>query len=223
MFDNKTRKEERLKNRIPDTVSQSTYNLIIGALIIYGLLMNGLLAYVSTEFMLQVNPIIFIIAYFISCMIGTVITHRSSNPIISFVGYNLIAVPIGLLLSLVVPFYSIDLVLSAILITAAITGIMMALSVVFPNIFEKMGIALFVSLLIAIIAETIAMLCGYGGDAFNWIFVILFSLYIGYDWHKAQQYSKTVDNAVDCSVDLYLDIINIFLRILRLLGRSSKK
>ena len=61
---------------------------------------------------------------------------------------------------------------------------------------------------------------GYGGNIFNWFFIIIFSLYIGYDWHVAQSYSKTVDNAIDSAIDLYLDLINLFLRILDILDRK---
>ena len=38
--------------------------------------------------------------------------------------------------------------------------------------------------------------------------------YIGYDWAKAQEKRKTLDNAVDSAVDLYLDVINLFVRLL---------
>ena len=34
------------------------------------------------------------------------------------------------------------------------------------------------------------------------------------DWAKAQEKPKTLDNAVDSAVDLYLDIINLFVRLL---------
>nr|MCR5618576.1 Bax inhibitor-1 family protein [Lachnospiraceae bacterium] len=58
-----------------------------------------------------------------------------------------------------------------------------------------------------------------------WIGAALFSGYIGYDFWRAQQFPKTLDNAVDCAVDIYLDIINLFLRILRILAgsRSSRR
>ena len=49
----------------------------------------------------------------------------------------------------------------------------------------------------------------------------LFSLYIGYDVYRSQQFPHTVDNAIDCAVDLYLDIINLFLNLLRIFGKSS--
>ena len=83
--------------------------------------------------------------------------------------------------------------------------------------FSKLGLTLFLSLGIGLLVEIIASLLGYQGDSFNWLFVAIFFLYIGYDWHKAQSYSKIVDNAIDSAIDLYLDLINLFVRILDLL------
>ncbi|MBT7579493.1 MAG: hypothetical protein HN633_12065, partial [Candidatus Marinimicrobia bacterium] len=47
----------------------------------------------------------------------------------------------------------------------------------------------------------------------------IFCGYIGYDWGRANQIPKTLDNAVDSAAALYMDIINLFLRVLRILGR----
>jgi len=49
--------------------------------------------------------------------------------------------------------------------------------------------------------------------------VVIFCGYVGVDWGRANQVPKTVDNAVDSAAALYMDIINLFLRILRILGR----
>ena len=69
------------------------------------------------------------------------------------------------------------------------------------------------------------MLFGVRQNVSALIGAVIFSLYIGYDYWKAQQYPKTVDNAVDSALDIYLDIINLFMRILSILGngKSSKK
>ena len=54
----------------------------------------------------------------------------------------------------------------------------------------------------------------------DWIVVLIFCGYIGYDWSRANQIPKTIDNAIDSAAALYMDIINLFLRILRILGRK---
>ena len=80
---------------------------------------------------------------------------------------------------------------------------------------------LILSLLLTLAAEIAALLLGYRSPALSWIGVGLFSMYIGYDWHRAQQGTKTVYHAIDCAVDLYLDITNLFLDLLELLDWSD--
>lgn len=221
MFDNSERKQERLNSGLPDFITTNTYNLIIGLVVLYGFVVNAIMVATCSKFFAQMNPIVFLIAYFVLCFLGVFITN-SSNPIASFIGYNFVVVPIGAVVSICVPQYSSDLVLSAIIVTGIVVAVMLILATAFPKVFEKMGSALLVALLISTVAELVSMLFGYGGDVFNWIFVVIFSLYIGYDWHKAQVYPKTLDNAVDSALDIYLDIINLFIRLLRIMGRKKR-
>ena len=51
---------------------------------------------------------------------------------------------------------------------------------------------------------------------------MIFCGYIGVDWGRANRIPKTVDNAVDSAAALYMDIINLFLRLLRLTGRRRQ-
>ena len=51
---------------------------------------------------------------------------------------------------------------------------------------------------------------------------VLFSLYIGYDIWRSQQLPHTVGNAVASACEIYVDIVNLFLRLLEILGHSSK-
>ena len=116
-----------------------------------------------------------------------------------------------------------QVVFQAIVITAITTFVMLALSCAFPTFFQGLGKILFCALIGLVVAELIALLIFRSShDIFAWAGAAIFSLYIGYDYSKAQMYPKTLDNAVDCAVDLYLDIINLFLRILRILGSNSR-
>ena len=56
----------------------------------------------------------------------------------------------------------------------------------------------------------------------DYVVVLLFCGYVGFDWARAQQYPKTLDNAIDCAADIYVDIINLFIRILSIIARSKK-
>lgn len=221
MFNNKKRKEARINQNLPDMISASSYNLIIGAMLLYGFIINVILVLFAGSIVSAINPIALLIGYFICVIVASFMVAKSQNPVISFIGYNLIVVPVGALMSIIVPFYDPKHIIAAIVTTAGVTFSMMVLGITFKKFFSKLGIVLLASLLIGAIAEFITILFGYGGDLFNWLFVIIFSLYIGYDWHKAQAYRKTVDNAIDSATDIYLDIINLFLRLLRLFSKKK--
>ena len=220
MLSTKERKLERINSGLNDTLSTRTYNIILGACILYGFLMNAIMVATCGPLFADMNYGIFLIGYFVSCIIGTILT-RTNNPVISFIGYNLVVVPIGAVLTVCLPNYYMSDILSAIMVTGIVVVIMMGLSTMHPNVFAKMGTTLLIALLVSIVAELVAMLLGYGGTIFNWLFIVIFSLYIGYDWNKAQMYPKTLDNAIDSALDIYLDIINLFIRLLSIIGKKD--
>ncbi|MCR5452873.1 MAG: Bax inhibitor-1 family protein [Lachnospiraceae bacterium] len=219
-------REQRLKQVISEDqlISRRTYNLILGGVTLYGLVINAVLCAYASDFALSINPIALIIGYFILCMAGTFIARGSKSAIISFLGYNLIVVPLGLVLSIVVSQYggiNMPVVQQAFVLTAGITAIMTAASVTFPNFFSKIGGVLFIALAGLLIVGFIQMFLRSDGILFSVAGAGIFSLYIGYDMYRSQQFSPTADNAVDCAIDLYLDIINLFIHLLRILGRSD--
>lgn len=221
IFDANERKRARMNGA--DTVTPSTYNLIIGAMILYGFIVNALIVWLGSDFFTSIatdNYFLFIIGYLVLSIAGTIISLKSQKPIFSFLGYNLVVVPIGALLSIVLPTYYISDVLFAIIATGAVTAIMMVLGAAFPRAFAKMGRTLFISLTVSLLVSFVARFFGYSGNLFNWIFVVIFSLYIGYDWQKAQMFPKTADNAIDSALDLYLDIINLFIRLLSIISKN---
>lgn len=221
MFSNTERKYERLMDKVSDTLSVRTYNLVIGLLILYGFFVNAIIVATCGDIFSRVSSVAFIVGYFISAILGIVLSVHSNNAFISFIGYNLVVLPIGALLSVCLQGYSGFNVLSAMMMTGITVGVMVLWAVINPNFFVGMGRTLFFSLLVGIIVELVATLMGYRGAIFDWFFVIIFSLYIGYDWCKAQSYSKTLDNAVDSALDIYLDIINLFIRILEIMSKKD--
>ncbi|MCR4901801.1 MAG: Bax inhibitor-1 family protein [Butyrivibrio sp.] len=223
------RKEERLYKQVLENeiVSPRTYNMYLGGTIAYGLIINIIMCATCVDLVLSINPIIFIIGYFICAIAGTFISAKSDKPAMSFLGYNLVVLPVGLVVTSAVYYYgglSSYIVLEAFVYTACITCIMICLSILKPEFFSKLGGILLGSLIGLIVVELVLMIFGVSQTITTWAGVIIFSLYIGYDYWKAQQYPKTVDNAIDSALDIYLDIINLFLRLLSILGgeKSSK-
>jgi len=205
-------------------VSSETYNLIIGLVLCWGFLINWLIVrHVDTAWLLKINPWIFFISYFASCFFGIYLFNKSKEPAISFLGYNFVVVPFGLIVNIVVSRYEPNLVLQAIQITAVVTIIMMMLGVVFPKFFQSIRFMLFITLLIVIIIELFQIfVLRIHSEWIDWAVAFIFCGYIGYDWGRANNIPKTVDNAIDSAAAIYMDIINLFLRILRILGRRRR-
>ena len=72
-----------------------------------------------------------------------------------------------------------------------------------------------------VICEVVLLILGVKQVWIDWVVAALFTVYIGYDIYRSQQYPKTLDNAVDSALDIYMDIANLFIRILSILGKRS--
>ncbi len=223
------RRAERMIFNPEDTLlDDRTYNIALGSVVLYGLVLNIIMCAALGNKMAYANPLVLIIGYFVCVFAGIMMSSKSKSPVISFIGYNLVVVPVGLVLSITISAYvragAGDLIFQAIVYTAVSAAVMVGLSIAFPDFFSRIGWILFGSLLGLIIAELLALFLFPGSqNMLAWIGAAIFSLYIGYDYWRAQQYPKTLDNAVDCAVDIYLDIINLFLKILRILGNSRSR
>ncbi|MCS6233276.1 hypothetical protein G3488_20835 [Shewanella baltica] len=203
-------------------VGAGMYNLVIGLTLIWGFAVNyWMVTNIDPEAIVSVNPWIFFIGYFASCFFGIYLFQKSSNPIVSFIGYNFVVVPFGLIINMVVSQYDPELVTEAIRITGLVTIAMMCLGTLFPAFFQKISGALTIALVLVIVVELIEVfIFNTHHGILDWIVVLIFCGYIGYDWGRANQIPKTIDNAIDSAAALYMDIINLFLRILRILGRK---
>ena len=203
-------------------VGAGIYNLVIGLTLIWGFAVNyWMVTNIDPEAIASINPWIFFIGYFASCFFGIYLFQKSTNPVVSFIGYNFVVVPFGLIINMVVSQYDPELVTEAIRITGLVTIAMMCLGTLFPAFFQKISGALTIALLLVIVVELIEVfIFNTHHGILDWIVVLIFCGYIGYDWGRANQIPKTIDNAIDSAAALYMDIINLFLRILRILGRK---
>lgn len=203
-------------------ISATAYNFVIGLTLCWGFAINWLMVTkIDTQIIKDVNIWVFLIGYFASCFYGVFLFTRSNKPLVSFIGYNFVVVPFGFIINIAVSQFDEHLVAEAIRITGLVTFGMMCLGSLFPAFFERIVGTLTIALLLVIVVEAIEVFVfGIHHGVIDWIVVAIFCGYIGYDWGRANQIPKTVDNAIDSAAVLYMDIINLFLRILRILGRK---
>ena len=220
------RKQLRLESGEADRLSARSYNLALTGLLAYGLLLNAVIVYYFAYPLMNalqgVSPWLLLAGYLVPTFLGIVLAAKSQNPAVSFVGYNLVVLPIGIMLSLVIPGLPAGIVVKAMALTGMVTVTMALISLVRPQLFLGLGRTLVIALVVGLVAELVATsLFGYRGQLFDWFFVLLFSGYIGYDVAKSQAYPKTLDNAVDSALDIYLDVINLFIRLLSILSNRD--
>ena len=129
--------------------------------------------------------------------------------------------PLGLVLSALIADAGADAVRETFQITAAVTAGMLLLSNWKPELFMKMGPCLLGALLLTLAAELVTFLFNRSFEWINILVALIFCGYIGFDWARAQRRPCTADNAIDSACALYLDIINLALRILASRSRRN--
>lgn len=221
-----SRREERLNATYSSDVivDSRTYNMVLGCTVLEGIIVNVILCTLVGNVYEYINPLAFLIGYFVFAFAGMFISAKSDSPVISFIGYNMVVVPVGLVISTAVYAYGgIDspIVTQAFLFTLVIVAVMVGMSIAYPGFFASLGRVLGIALIALILVEVVCLIMGVNTIIFAWIGAGIFSIYIGYDFWRAQQFEKTVDNAVDSAVDIYLDIANLFIRILEILGSAQ--
>lgn len=202
-------------------LSRSTYNLAIGLCLLWGLGVNTLMVHFfdPTPFK-EMNRWVFLIGYFVIAFSGIYLNTTSDKPWLSFLGYNLVLLPVGAVLMIVLSPYSMGIISQAALATTMVTGLMMLGAILFPSLALSLGKFLFWTLLAYILAQVGLLIAGVHLSFMAHLGALLFSLFIAFDWAKSQDLEPTLDNAIDSACALYLDIINLFLKILEIMGRK---
>ena len=202
-------------------VTRERYNLILGGTLLWGFLLNILFCIFFGRAAAQLPYGVILIAYAVLAFSGIIINTKSQKPIWSFVGYNMVVLPLGLVLSALIADAGADAVRETFQITAAVTAGMLLLSNWKPELFMKMGPCLLGALLLTLAAELVTFLFNRSFEWINILVALIFCGYIGFDWARAQRRPCTADNAIDSACALYLDIINLALRILASRSRRN--
>lgn len=219
--ENENFKEELFRDENEcDSMSLSAFNAALGALLLYGFAVNiaecFIFARLPVEFMRTSFNMLAVVVFIVG-MIGLfAFGRKSAGPASLFVAYNCCIIPIGFSVFAVTSGVEGRALMEAAMLTSAITLTMCLGGTLFPTFFLGIGRFLFFSLMTFVVAELIGIFVfGYLPRWVDLIAVGLFSLYIAFDWAVAMAGSWTPRAVLRTAVDLYLDIINIFLSLVR--------
>ena len=90
---------ERMQNYAGTAVTERTYNLTIGLTLLWGVLINVVMATFFTYQILSLNYILVLVIYFIGTIGCSIIVHKSNSPAVSFAAFSGMAASMGLLLT----------------------------------------------------------------------------------------------------------------------------
>lgn len=200
-----------------DTISRNLFFGIIAAILVWGFVATAYVSQLTADWRPGLGEFL---AVAIIPFIGLGLSW-SRNALVSFLGFNLVAIPLGAILGPELAIHKIaqpGVVTETAWLTAAITGAMGASGVLFPRFYSRIGGALFVALCCLLVVMIVGIFVPAIGNmgGISYVGAGLFSLYIGYDMHRACTIPATVDNAVDVTIALYLDIFNLFKFLLNI-------
>lgn len=213
------------KKNSNSVIGDKAYYFTVAATLFFGFAINAVEVIFFADVIKTFNPIVFFVIYFVSAFAGVLINVLSEQPALSFLGYMLVVLPLGMLLSIVVPEANFVAVRSAFLVTALLTAIFSIFAITYPKFFQSFFAVLSLALTIAVIYQIFAIFLPIGGrylagnTFLDWLIVIIFSCYIGYDMWLATKRQKTLDSAIDAACGLYLNIVNLFVWLLAVFSR----
>ncbi len=203
-------------------LSDRHYYALITGFIAWGFIVNLVMHQVASKAIFSFvskNYLVFLIGTLVLTFAGSIVANKE-NTIVAFIGYHMILIPIGMILSISVSLYDPLIVRYAFTGAIAITIGMTIIGLIMPQAFLSLGKTLLVSLGLTITVELIMMLCGLSTGIIDFVVIGIMAMYIGYDVSRAQVMDRTVHSALHVAIELYMDIINLALRLMRILGRS---
>jgi FtsH-binding integral membrane protein len=207
------------------TLSQATYSVIISLVTLYGIVLSGLGVHLT--YGIQLSGAAAGVG-FVLVILMTLVAGARVHPIVTFLGYTGMALALGAISGPFVAQYSAASALKFFSITGIITLSLGLVGIIIPRNLQFMGSILMTGLTLLIIAQfgtlffaLIGFPVGTAMHVLDWVGVILFSAFLIFDFNRAYRIPYTVENAFTAGITIYLDFINLFIRLLSLFGEKK--
>ncbi|NXL07967.1 LFG4 protein, partial [Mesembrinibis cayennensis] len=171
------------------------------------------------------RPALLLISVFGSLAIIVALTlYRHQHPVNLYLLFGFWSLNDSLLFLFIVSFYDVSIVLQAFILTTAVFLGLTAYTLQSKRDFSKFGAGLFACLWILIFSGFLRLF--YYNETIELVFAaagaLLFCGFIIYDTHLLM-HKLSPEEYILAAINLYLDIINLFLHLLRLLEAFNKK
>lgn len=208
-----------------DDISARTYNLFFALTTMFGVAIYGL---AIGQFLHTKLDFWSMLGLFGVSLIGCFVAQAESVGV-KLIGLTMIAGGLGAITGPYVAHFKMASVIDVAFATVFITLVLGLVGWVYPKSLSHWGGLLFVALIGLILVQVFLPLIYYflglplkGLFTFlDWVGVILFSGFIVFDFNRAQELPKTTDNAISAGINVFLDVANLFIRLLALFGQTS--
>lgn len=152
---------------------------------------------------------------------------QKMKPMTTKICYIIYSITTGITFSTIFLAYQMSSIVYVFLITAIVFGICAILGYTTKLDLTKFGVILFIALLAALIVSLLNIFVFKSTQLELWIsiiFILVFLGYTAYDMHTVKYLMNSIGEekaAVYGAFQLYLDFINIFIRLLELFGKSK--
>lgn len=212
----------------PKIISRRLYNAVLCGLVLLSFVVMAACSHVAAtpEFLLFMyrNPLALSIGSLVGSIGGIIcmsIARSKESLPLGLMGYALFSLTFGFTTSLALSYYSLDSISMAFTATAAIMVVFGVAGMAFPKFFARLQGICVLGLLSVMVIELALMFMGVQQSVTDIAVILLFCGFIGYDVYRASVAVPTFTNALWYAIELYLDILNVFLRILQIFGNRD--
>ena len=209
-------------------LSRRAYNLVMGALVAFGFAVIAACAALASTpgFMMAVyqNYLLVMFGSLAVSIAGILVVGAGMKREgfgMALAGYALVVGSIGFTTGLILPFYDLPSIANAFVGTAIVATLFTLLGAAYPQFFMRIQGVLFVSLLAVLVVALVGGLMGMAMGWLNYVIVLVFCGLIARDTYVAQQCEPTVKMAVLNAVNIWLDLVNVFIHILAIVGHRE--
>ena len=215
-------------SRLAGVMSRRLYNAVLAGLIVLSFVVMGICAaWASTPSFTRLLASAGLPVR-IACLVGSIgglilmsVGRSRGSLALGVSGFALFTLTFGFTTSIALSAYSMESVANALLATAGIMAVFGALGMAFPSFFARIQGVLAVSLLAVIVVEVVMMALGVRQNLTDLVVILLFCGFIGYDVYRASTDAPTLENALWYAIEIYLDVVNVMLRLLSIFGNRD--
>lgn len=152
---------------------------------------------------------------------------QKMNPLTAKICYIVYSITTGITFSTIFLAYKMSSIIVVFLITAILFGVLAFIGYTTNKDLTKFSIMLFVALLAAVIISLLNIFVFKSSQLETFLSVLLIFVFLGYvayDMHNIKYLMNSLDEdkaAVYGAFQLYLDFINLFIRLIELLGKNK--